>query len=63
VLNPYSFEITQDTHFVAYYERIEFDLTLKIEPPNPSGIGTVSGGGKQMCGNSVYVVVEVIHNC
>ncbi|MCL2042338.1 MAG: choice-of-anchor L domain-containing protein, partial [Bacteroidales bacterium] len=48
----YTFTVTKDRILVANFDRLSYDV---IVLPNPTGGGTVDGGGSHLCGDTIPI--------
>ncbi|MCL2042411.1 MAG: hypothetical protein FWG84_10315, partial [Bacteroidales bacterium] len=49
----YSFTVTKDRHLVAHFQKINYTVTVTVDPPNS---GTVTGDGNKPCGENVSLL-------
>ena len=54
--NPRTITLTQDTNFIAYFDRNEYQLTLAS---SDSTLGTVTGGGTYLYLDNVQITADV----
>jgi len=57
--NPYTFKVDAPRTFIAYFERIPYQITLESSPP---GWGILYGMGSYDCGTVIDVKAKA-HNC
>ena len=57
--NPYTFVVTENMNLIAHFTD-SAKITVMV---NPSGVGTVTGGGLHSCGQTISLTATAIDDC